>query len=300
MTKALDRPEKSSFNLFTFLVQGSPQTTVRYTNWDSPFDSQGLNFVSVPEIELKTGANTGTLNTPLAKLTMKITPTTTAFLEPLTRGTPHPPVDVLIEEITLPAQFGDEATRQVIYRGRVWRTIKNVGGRNDFVRIEVLNEKGQLDVALGFPANHHCAWRLFGPGCSGIDPDTMLPFGPDFSTAKNIGTLDVIDGKQITVGGGVTDAGTDRTYTRGWVQFNNTRIGVLFYDVSQEGTDPKVLLLVRTPPIEWLGKTIDLVPGCTKQIDGLGGCRLGWANEEQFGGSGFAIPAYNPIVENPQ
>jgi hypothetical protein len=116
-----------------------------------------------------------------------------------------------------------------------------------------------------------------------------------------LGTVSSIDGKEITIAGGSTDLVTDKSYTRGFLEINNTKIGVQFYDkVTQTGMDPKILILVRQAPADWISKTVTLVPGCTKELDGLSGCRLGYLNEEQFGGSGHAIPAYHPVMENPQ
>lgn len=295
MTDAIDRPQKALFHRITFRF-GIPEIVVRITNWESDLDL----FLSVPTTEISMPKNTGTLGEQLAELQFKIDEGPQPLqdmLEGLSRGTPFPPVDVLIEERTDPAQFGDAATEQKPFRGRVLRAGRNLGGRKNFVRLQVQNEKASLDSPLGFPVNAHCPWRLFGPGCAS---QTAPTFGPQFATETKLGVVTAIDGKIITVAGSL-DLGTDKTYTRGYLEFNNIKIGVQFYDkAAQDGMDPRELTLVRQAPVEWISSQIRLVPGCSKELDGEGSCRDAWANEEQFGGSGFAIPSYHPSLEDPQ
>lgn len=293
MTKAVDRPEKE----LKFLIEfwwGNPVQRVKWTNWAVNIG----DFLPQPAIEVDLPKNNGTLSVEICTIKTSIQPWNTAFLEPLTRGTPFPPTRCVITERVDPSIPGDEATQQIVFKGHVHRTRKNADGRQGFVQIQLVGVTSEFDVKLGFPANHHCPWRVFGPGCSKQANDGSQ-FGPQQGIEQKAAILSVIDGKEVTFN--IQDISLDpgKTYTRGFLLFNDTRIGIKYYDTSQTGLG-QTLLLTEAPPTEWLSKVITLVPGCTKQIDGEGGCRIGWANEEQFGGSGFAIPAYNPLIENPQ
>lgn len=294
MVKALDRPEKAQLHTLSFTF-GNPEQTVRFTNWDSAIDPNGLNFLSEPAIEIDLAPNVGTFGEAPTKIKMIISPQTTAFLDPLTRGTPFAPVQVVISEIIDPSRAGDAGNTQIVAAGVIRVTRRNADGRTGLVVIHVRNQKTLLDIALGFQVNAHCVFRLNGPGCR--EPGAQSPSGYTTQSAAI-----AIDGKQITItdSGLVFDLSLTKTWTRGFIERDNVKIGIFEYDKTQDGNTTKLFQLVRQAPSEWEGQSVTFFPGCTKQIDGDGGCRVAWLNEEAFGGSGFAIPAHNPITENPQ
>lgn len=291
MAKALDRPEKAQFHLITFR-HGNPEVVDRFTNWDSPIDPGGLNYIPVPKMKIVLANNTGTFGEASTKITMEIEDAPD-LLDPLTRGTPFAPVSVVIEEIVEPARIGDSGSDQFVAVGVISSTRRNANGKEGQVVLEIKNRKTMLDIAMGFQINAHCPFRLNGPGCNEA---THGPTGyaPAFGTVT-------IDGKTLTVNdaGLLLDLTNTRTWTRGFVEFNNIKIGIFNYDDAQNGNVTKVFQMVRQAPVEWEGQSVLFHPGCTKQIDGDGGCRDAWDVEEGFGGSGIAIPAYNPISENP-
>lgn len=293
MVEALDRPEKAQFYLVTF-AYGSPRKFKRFTNWDSDIDPQGLNFISLPRMEINLAANEGTFQEDPTKLKMFIDSVTSDLLDPLSRGTPFAPVAVQIEEIIDPIKIGDAGSTQVVMRGHVYRTRRHADGITNLCVIEVRNQKSLLDVPLGFQVNANCVWRLNGVGCT---ESTHSPSGY-VTRSEEVS----IDGKILSIEDVslIFDLAGTRNWTRGFVEFDDLRIGIFYYDKATfDGQVTKEFQLVRQPPAEWEGKTITFFPGCTKQIDSDGGCRSAWDNEEGFGGSGFAIPAYNPITENP-
>lgn len=292
MVNALDRSEKAQFHLVTF-TYGSPIKVKRYTNWDSDIDPTGRTFISLPEMEISLASNEATFQETPTKLKMFINEVTTALLDPLTRGTPFAPVKVEIQEIIDPARIGDAGSSQIVMSGRIYRTRRNADGRSGLCVIEVRNQKSLLDVSLGFQVNTNCVWRLNGVGCTEA---THSPSGY-FSKIAPV----TFDGKILTANDTalVLDLTGTRSWSRGFVELDNIKIGIFFYDLATfNGQINKDFQLVRQPPEEWQNQTITFFPGCTKQIDGDGGCRVAWDNEEGFGGSGIAIPAHNPIMEN--
>jgi hypothetical protein len=162
------------------------------------------------------------------------------------------------------------------FRGRVTRTFKNYQGRNDKILFEALPIKSRLNFPVSIPCNHHCAWTLFGTGCN-------LP------AIENPGQVTVIDGKEVTILGLAAQVG--KYYQRGYVTRDNNRIAIHNWD----STDPTKFYLARQPPSEWLLQPVGVVPGCDKTIET---CRARWLNEANFGGFGYAIPAYHPVFED--
>lgn len=287
MTEALDRSEKGAFHTITFRY-GNPAKSVVYTNADTDNLFGGAE-ISVPKMEFEVPENTGTLERKLLSIKVELNDDTRPFLDALTRGTPFAPVSVELRERIDPTFPSDSARNLVLFSGDIDRTLRNFNGRNDLVKIECTNFKSRLETPMAFPCNHHCGWRLNGPGCN---ESTHGPVG--YTTAAR--TVSVIDGKLVTVTGSTVLTGT-KSWVRGFAEFDGLTIGIMQHDPVGA---PQDFILVTQPPEEWLGQAVTFSPGCSKLIDDPTGCRDAWDNEEGFGGSGFAIPPYNPIVENPQ
>jgi len=295
MVDSLDRPEKAQYHLVQF-TGGDPSLPLKITNWDTDIDPQGANFLSHPDMELEIPPNVGTFGENVLKITLRIDDITTAMLDPMSRGTVFAPTFVQVQEVIEPARIGDAGNTRTIFRGQVFRTRRNAKKQPGLVVIECKNDKALLDTKLGFQINAHCVWRLNGPGCN------ESSHGPSGYTTVNR-AITSIDGKTISVddAGNALDLTGTRSWTRGFIKKNGAVIGIQYYDKAQDGLGtPKVFSLIKSPPVEWLTGTVEFFPGCTKQIDGDGGCRDAWDNEEGNGSSGYAIPAYNPITENPQ
>ncbi len=293
MAEALDRPEKAQFHLVTFTF-GAPEQTKRFTNWDSDIDPQGLNFISLPQMQFDLAANIGTLSDTSTKIKMQIETLTSTFLDPLTRGTPFAPVHVSIQEVVNPTAIGDSGIQQFVAAGVIYRTRRNADGKTGLVVIEVRSRKTLLNNSLGFQVNAHCVWRLNGVGCT---ESTHSPSGYATKAASV-----AIDGKTVTISdpGLLFDLAGTRSWTRGFLDRDNVKIGIFNYDKTQDGSTTKVFQLVRQPPEEWEGLTVTFFPGCSKQATGDSSCDpTAWDNLEAFAGSGIAIPAHNPISENP-
>lgn len=289
MARAIDQSTKQTYSLVEFLVNG---TAYRFTNWGTTIDPSGDNWLSLPEMEVIWPNNVGTLDDQPGSIRVSESSSATmrAMIEILLEnGAPAPIVEVTIREVIRSTTAGVETSTLTPFTGYVRKAKKNDQGRGGMVRFEISTEKGSLDVALGLPCGHHCIWALFGRGCS--VQGGAGERGPQLAVEQrtNLAVL-VINGKTITVD---ADPGIDanKSFQYGYVERNGVRIGV------QKWTDdtPTVFVLRQQPPDSWLNTFITAVPGCKKTIES---CRYEWDNEDNFGGIGYAIPAYNPSFED--
>lgn len=278
MTDAVHQPQKESYVLVEFLHNG---TFERYTNWGSDV----LAFESVPELEVKLPKNTGVMEKGLCEILVPINSTTTDFVEPLTRGTPFAPVEVTITEFIKSSVAGETSQTLYLFNGWVTRTIKNPNNRPGFARLAASSPKAKLAKPMGVTCDHECPWALYEFPCA-----LLGGRGPQKNTEKKLATLSTITGRTITVSGSVGLAGV-KSYRDGYVERNGARIRVRAW---QSGV-PNTLHLNSQLPAEWIGQQVTLVPGCNHSKDH---CNDAWSNLEYFGGIGFAIPAYNPIIES--
>jgi hypothetical protein len=277
MVKAFARPEKEGFVLVTFFYGDSLGTQARYTDWDQPF----LGHTSEPRMSLSIPENTGTFD----KRELRIILPEDIFATRASSGVPHSPMYVQIEELTQGLFTGDQSSQKVLYSGRVIRTSKNYQGQNGKVGFFCLPIKSRLDVSMGLPCNHHCAWTLFKGGCGVV----AAPISAEIVSQ---------DGTELTVTNGpvlAKGAADARYWKRGYMSKDGLRISIRDYDGA---TDTGLFYMARPVPTDWLGGSNDIVftPGCDKTIET---CRARWNGEQYFMGLGYAIPAYNPNFETP-
>lgn len=275
MSFAYAMPEKESFLLVEFMY-GDPDdpTYSRYTDWQEDYVG---GFVSTPTMSVKIPENAGTFD----ERTCDIELTMDDFVDAASNGITHSPIFVTIQEITRALSGGPQATNLVVFKGRVVTSIRNYQGRSNRVLLKALTIKGRLEIPLALSCNHHCPWTLFDRGCQLNRSSFVIG-----------GTITAIDGKQITTATVGVTSKTGKYWHRGYIEFEGRRIGIQNWDAS----DPTHLFLVRRAPDIWIGPTLNFVPGCDKTIET---CRSRWSNEAHFGGVGFAIPPYNPLLENP-
>ena len=279
MVKALVRPEKEGFVLVTFFHGTGAATQERYTDSDLPF----AGFTVEPRMSLQIPSNEGTFD----KRELRIVLPTDPFTTRASSGVPHSPIFVIVEEVTRGLFTGDQNTQKTLYRGRCVRTIKNYQGRANKVAFFCLPQKARLDVQMGLPANHHCAWTLFKGGCGVVQ-----------SSFELITEITSVDGAEVTIIDGPVQApavGDPRYWKRGYMEKDGLRMAIRDYDGD---TDDEVFFMARPVPSDWVGGSNDIliVPGCDKTIEV---CRSRYSAEEFFEGLGFAIPAYQPNIENP-
>lgn len=243
----------------------------RYTNTTRATVLEEREYASVPAIDVKASKRTGTLEEATWSLTM----VADDFLRRLSSGEPHAPVDVRILERIEEDGRADVLT---LFNGRVARAIRNPQGRSGLVRLELRTWKGgELDILGGIPCHGRCPWIFTGRGC-------FLAGGP--ALLIQTGTLTAIDGATVTITG--LTPPRDRYFDQGFVELDGLRIGVKDYD---SGTD---LVLRRQPPDDWLNETVEVMPGCDKE---LATCKL-WLNEDNFGGVGRKMQPRNVLMDS--
>lgn len=279
MVKAYARSEKEGFVIVTFFHGANLATQEKYTDWDQDF----LGAKSEPRMALSIPDNEGTFD----KRQLRITLPLDIFTTRASSGVMHSPIFVIVEELTRGLFTGDQSSQKILYAGRITRTKKNFQGQNGKVAFFALPVKARLDIPMGLPCNHHCAWTLFKGGCGVIEAN--------FDVVAEIISA---DGTEITVSdagmlaSGAADA---RYWKRGYAEKDGLRIGIRDYDGS---VDTSKLFMARPVPVDWVGGTNDIrfVPGCDKTIEV---CRSRFNAEEFFLGLGFALPAHQPNFEDP-
>jgi hypothetical protein len=290
MADAIARPERESYLLVTFQYgdpNGSP-TFVKYTDWTQPI----LGHSSVPTLEVEDIENEGTFQEKELRLAI---PVIDSFTTAIASGLKFAPTWVFIDEINAGLFAGDAGSARRVFVGRVMRTIKNFEGDSGVVVFFCQSIKSRLKAPVGIQCNHHCSWRLFGPGCNAA--------GLTQSTHDQTCEITSIDGKEVTIttpnlaitspsspGGRV-----DRFWERGYMEKDGLKLDIHLWSDA----DPTKFVLRRRPPNDWLlaGSTsILVVPGCHKTIED---CREVWDNEEAAGHFGYAMLAYNPQFESP-
>lgn len=276
MSFAYAQPEKESFCLVTFTYGDASNPTIsRYTDLNEDYVG---GYVATPSMNIKIPENIGTFDERTADIEM----TVDAFSSNASNGLAHSAIYVEIREISRALTGGPQATDLIAFKGRVDTTIRNYQGRSNRVLFKVISMKSRLEQALALSCNHHCPWTLFGRGC-----------GLAIASFRVSGTITAIDGKEITTSTpGVISGHPDKYWHRGYIQFDGLNIAIQNWTLA----NPTKLFMVSRPPASWIGPTLFFVPGCDKTIET---CRARYSNEEHFGGVGYAIPPYNPLIENP-
>ncbi|MEK7425260.1 MAG: phage BR0599 family protein [Actinomycetota bacterium] len=276
--RAIDQPEKESYYLVTF-TYGDPADPdfAFYTNRDQDV----FPHISTPSLAVKLPQNSGLFEDGLCEIELP----NDAFSNRLTDGHPTSPTRVEVVEMTRPLEGGPTATRLMLFVGDVVSTIRNAGGNSRMRKIKALPVKQFLDIPMGMPANHECGYTFNGAGCNPPGVGAGGPVG-GVSTSRVILS---IEGKKVTLTSGLT--GTDRhPWQRGHISLDGIIVEIRDWD----SVAADVLYLTRQPPTYWVGQTIFVEAGCDKSVER---CRL-WDNEQNFGGPGYAIPAYNPVFED--
>lgn len=279
MVKALVRSEKESFILVQFFYGTGAATQSRYTDSDLPF----LGHTVEPRMALNIPSNEGTFD----KRELRIVLPTDPFTTRASSGVPHSPIFVIVEEVTRGLFSGDQNAQKTLYRGRCVRTIKNFQGRANKVAFFCLPQKSRLNVKMGLPANHHCAWTLFKGGCGVIQ-----------SSFEITTDIDSVSGNEVTITDATVQAaasGDDRYWKGGYMLKDGLRMAIRDFDGA---VDDESFFMARPVPTDWIGGSGDilLVPGCDKTVEV---CRSRYSAEEFFEGLGYAIPAYQPNIEDP-
>lgn len=160
-------------------------------------------------------------------------------------------------------------------RADVGQATENPAGRADLIELALKSLKARLDVKLSLLADVTCNWTLGDRWCK-------VPLGP----LQQVGTISAIDDTFVTISGlparpaGYWELGTIK------------RLG---YEISiRQWETGDVFELFNSPPDEWVGQTVTVLPGCPGTIEV---CRSVYDNEHRFSGYGIDMPDYHPQFE---
>jgi len=265
---------------FTYGDRSAP-TYSRYTDYPSSvIGPDGALYTSRPQIGIKPIKYSGVFNETPVKIKMDVG-AADSFTDRISSGEPHSPITVDIWEIVDPAPGNLPKQVLHLFNGDVQIVSKNADGHSGVIEIEVAGLKNQLEVPLGIPLLPHCVWTFTKRGCA-LSPTGLAETGTLtalLSTDKQIATITGLSSH------------TGKYWHRGYVEVDGLRILIRDWNSTAATT----FMLGQEPPARWVGVTVSVFPGCDKQLTT---CRTRWNNEEHFGGAGFAVPAYHPVVEN--
>lgn len=262
---------------------GSPSspTYTRYTDYPtSIIGPDGSLFTSRTALAVDTIKYSGAFQEPTLKIKVD-RGSTGSFTDQVSSGEPHSPISVDIWEMVDPSPGTLPRTILHLYHGNVQIVTRNAEDNSNVIELEAVNLKNQLDVPLGLLLMPYCVWTFTGRGCA--YPSSGLSETGDFDSK------DADDGLLVTILN--LGAQTGRYWHRGYLENSGLRIGIRDWVDSA----PTKFYLVQEPPARWIGAKVQVFPGCDKTITT---CRARWSNEERFGGFGFAVPAYHPVVED--
>jgi len=239
----------------------------RYCRYDQDIVAFGETWTSLPQIDIELPKLDGGMeDTPM---TLEMPPESP--IDKIQNGQAHSPITVAVYEAS---PDSPDTTKDEIFFGFMTEVSRSPGGASGLVQLTVASLKSLLDVPLGIPAVTTCIWQL-GDGNCGID----------LSTEKETGTA-LCAGRLVEVDGLTTI--TAQHWRKGFVSRDGLSIMV------REQPTGNVLELVQPAPIEWIGQTVEVTPGCDKSAST---CANKWNNIEHFSGVGLAIPSYNPLFE---
>lgn len=201
---------------------------------------------------------------------------------------PHAPVTVTVQEVE--PSLG-ESTLLTIFKGYVVKYEDRGTGDVSVCKLQVEGVKKSITDMGALACYSTCAWK-FGSTPCGFGLEAAKVTGT--VTSMNIGGLS--NRIQVTLDTSV-DLNPDR-WRRGYVQrADGEGASIMIRDFLSSAGMVATLDLAANPPYSnvtgentWESQAVTVVPGCNKS---LRVCRI-HGREESFGGSGAAMPGYNP------
>jgi hypothetical protein len=322
---SLDLPTKTAV-VCVELRLGDPAypTYVRLTDAASRVSVAGDWFDPEPALGVELEAQTGSLDDKSFRVFLPLTrPESPAYwlAEQMDRAEPLSPVSCRVLQVF---RALDGSMEEVVYlaEGDLGTSKSNPDGKEGVVELEFAPAKASLkNTKLGIPANGTCGWTYGRTGCykniyqllSPADyyPSHLLPSTNPKVRICNV-EMTFPEGRRSQVVSlslsQTQHAGADqRTLTslpRGWWINAYLTVGGLSIPIRDwwwnqtNNTGSNLFVLGKVPPSSWaynggINNFLLLVPGCTKT-------KLACTQREntlRWGAFGFAIPAYNPLLD---
>ena len=257
-------PNSRLVYLLTFTTNMEIESQYRYTSCDRDLTISGVVYTST-YVQMELRKQSGLMEDEPVEF---IVPTIQPLIDFVNKGS-HAPVHVLIEIID-PDDL--ETSPERVWQGRMTRLLFNPAGQKDNFQVQVCGPKFYMeDRPLGIACTPNCAWRFGDKNCKF-----------DVAAASQEVVCGSVDGFRISA----TIIGTlpVNYLTRGYVSLGGHRILI-----TESNGD--FLTLSKYAPVDWVGKTLTVSPGCDKS---LATCRTKWNNERNFCGLGLAMPSENP------
>lgn len=220
-----------------------------------------------------------------------------------------PPVSCRI--INLIESDVDHVTPVYLYNGVLDKSTRNPQGQSGFVELDIVPEfMMQLaEATLGMRADPSCGWSYGGPGCWHPDTDKFLT-PADYAAPLLVRKINVVctvdpqlSSRKVTLAvdtvlhpGATNSVITSRPHEwwkRGFLAKDGLRISIADWRYFILGGGVHTFILNRIPPESWQGASVVLHPGCPRTPAACAERN----NSENYGGIGYGIPAYNPVLE---
>lgn len=269
MPSALDVHSTVVYAPLVLYSWGSTPTVVGYTALDQAITAGGNTYLSDPLMEITCDEQDGGItDQPYLVTQSPLSP-----LDLMIRPYPHAKVTVTIGEV----DPNDVTTYRVMHKGIIAQVKQNPSGKKGLCGVTVTGHRSLINWPVGLPCNSTCPWTFGDVNTCGLDWNTLKQTGVA-AVAGNVLTVSSLSYPRA------------KYFRFGWARYDDLTI-----DILEDGGGGALSMRYAVPP-EWAGKTVTVVPGCGKGLDGDNGCRT-WANEIRYGGVGLKIPQYNPIIE---
>lgn len=185
-----------------------------------------------------------------------------------------PKVTALLQEM----RVGDEDSLRDLFGGTIGDVVKNPNGKAGLIRCPIVGVKARLKGKLGLPMLTTCPW-VFANGrpCKATRETVATTISEINTTYPNV----------ISTTGGAWPGFSNLYWEGGHVIRDGLAITI------RESRGSGVFDLRDRPPASWLNQSVTFNSGCGKEIVN---CRF-YDQEENFGGSGFAMPSANPLFQ---
>jgi hypothetical protein len=241
---------------------------IKYARWDSDFD----DFIAAPEMEVATEKQHGGIQDVPYQVTLR---SDRQPIADLIRPYAHATVQVEVGEAD-PDDF--VATYRMHFKGEIAKSTRFAKNLARLVRVDIVGWKERMGFPLGVLCDTTCQHVLGDIGCGiHLSPQRQSLICTNVSTNT------------------ITTPGIDLTgRPADWFLFGEAHFDRLRLMITKIHTGD-AMELIKPPPPEWLGASIDLYPGCNKEY--AGDCLNKWNNQSRFLGLGFAMPIHNPQSE---
>lgn len=266
-----DRTDKQVFLLVEFKTT---EKTFRYTdNVETIISEEGIFDISEPTMEVKLPPNTGMFENKVLSIDLPFVPG--KFIDDISAQRPYPKVTIKVFEHYV---AGGNAETYLMFWGTLTKATKNREGREGRVVIQGKGEKALFKAPAGPIISHQCIFIFGGAGCE-----------KSFIGLTESVRVDAIETVTITTRPLSNTYKDNRHFIRGVVTVEGLAITIASWDRTKSNE----FILTKEPPQSWIGKTALIEPGCEKSVEQC----FFWRNLHRFCGPGYAIPEYNPIIE---